>query len=255
MIAVSIEDGVGIIELARPDKYNCMSRESWKLFDSSREELERDNRVRSILIRSRGQHFCTGADLEDVKRIQDDEAALDLFMGLALSSLERLEASSLPVVVAVQGLCLAGGLELVLAGDVVFAGRSAKFGDQHAQYGLIPGWGGSQRLPRAIGLSRALDLMFSARRLDAEEAKSFGLVNYLVEDDNLHREAVTYCKKLCERSRSGLAVMKRLAHRALDLTLNDGLKLERETSIAHLMTEDVAEGLTAFKARRVPEFK
>jgi enoyl-CoA hydratase len=145
-------------------------------------------------------------------------------------------------------------MELLLASDVVFAGRTARFGDQHGEFGLVPGWGGSQRLPRIVGLRRALDLFLTARWIDADEALAWGLVNYVVEDADLRKSALRYCHKLATRSRTGLAAMKQLARRGIDRSLNDGLALEVEIATEALVGCDVAEGLAAFQERRKPNF-
>ena len=170
-VIASIEGATGIIDLARPEKFNCLSLDVHERIAAARAEFEANPDIRAILIRAQGKHFCTGADLNEVKGKLNDPAALDHFIAFGMKNLRALETSSLPVVVAVQGLCLAGGIELMLACDVCFAGESAQFGDQHAQFGLIPGWGGSQRLTRLMGQRRALDLMFSARWLKSGEAK------------------------------------------------------------------------------------
>jgi len=253
-VTVSIEDGVGIIELSRPGKFNCLSSEVKDGIDAARRRFEDSAAVRAILVRAQGKHFCTGADLDEVKAARTDRDRLQAFIVGGLAVLARLEASPLPVIAAVQGLCLAGGTELMLACDVVFAARSAQFGDQHAQFGLLPGWGGSQRFPRIIGLRRAMDLFFSARWISAEEALAWGLVNYVCDDDALSDEAMAYCRRLATRSRTGLAEMKRLAREGLEGTLEEGLHLELESAVAHLMTDDVTEGLAAFEARREPKF-
>ena len=254
-VTVSIEDGVGIIELSRPEKFNCLSLEVKKGIDGARERFEKDNSVRAILLRAQGKHFCTGADLDEVKSLLKDKDALHEFMEDGLGVLSRLEASPLPVVAAVQGLCLAGGTELMLSCDIIFAAKSAKFGDQHGQFGLIPGWGGSQRFPRIIGLRRALDLFLSVRWISADEALSWGLVNYVCEEDALVDEAMDYCRKMTTRSGTGLAAMKRLARKGLEGSLEEGLQLELETAVPHLMIDDVAEGLAAFEGRREPKFE
>ena len=158
------DESVGIIELARPDKFNCLSFAVHEGLGHALTEFERSGSgVRVILLRAQGKQFCTGADLEEVRELRRNAERLAGFMTLGHAVLRRFEASTLPVVAACQGLCLAGGLELMLACDVVFASRDARFGDQHAQFGLVPGWGGSQRLPRLVGLRRSLDLFYSAR--------------------------------------------------------------------------------------------
>jgi enoyl-CoA hydratase/carnithine racemase len=254
-VNATTEGSVGIIELARPEKFNCLSLEVHERICAARAELEARREIRSILIRAQGKHFCTGADLTEVKAKLRDPAALDHFIAFGMKNLRALETSPLPVVVAVQGLCLAGGIELMLACDVCFAAETAQFGDQHAQFGLIPGWGGSQRLTRLMGQRRALDLMFSARWLKADEARQAGLVNYVVPDTELHEAALAYCQTIATRSRPGIAEMKRLAREGADMTIDQQLRLERDAAVRVLPSDDVAEGLDAFENRRKPAFK
>lgn len=245
---------VGVIELARPKTFNCLSTRTFEEIEAALEWFERDASVRAVLLRSQGKNFCTGADLTEVKGARSSREELRRFLHAGHAVLSRLEASSLPVVAAVQGLCLAGGLELMLACDVVFAQRTAKFGDQHAQFGLVPGWGGSQRLTRAIGLRRSLDLQLSARWIDAESACSWGLVNYVCEEGELNQRALEYCQRLATRSRVGLARAKTLAREGQDMSLAAGLALEEREALCQLITEDVAEGVAAFEQRRSPVF-
>jgi len=253
----AIRDGsVGIIELARPDKFNCLSFAVHEGLGHALTEFERPGSgVRSILLRAQGRQFCTGADLEEVRALRKHPEQLAGFMTLGHAVLRRFEASTLPVVAACQGLCLAGGLELMLACDVVFAARDARFGDQHAQFGLVPGWGGSQRLPRLVGLRRALDLFYSARWIDAETALQWGLVNHVVAPEALASEALAYCHAIGERSRGGLATMKRLARAGLEGTLDAGLSVEESQAPGAILSNDVGEGLEAFLARRKPNFE
>lgn len=254
-VIASIEGTTGIIDLARPEKFNCLSLDVHQRITAARAEFEANPDIRAILIRAQGKHFCTGADLTEVKGKLNDPVELDHFIALGMKNLRALEVSPLPVVVAVQGLCLAGGIELMLACDVCFAAETAQFGDQHAQFGLIPGWGGSQRLTRLMGQRRALDLMFSARWLKADEAKESGLVNYIVPDADLHKDALEYCQKIATRSRPGIAEMKRLAREGADLGIDQQMRLERDAAVRALPSDDVAEGLDAFENRRKPEFK
>ncbi|MCW5749136.1 MAG: enoyl-CoA hydratase/isomerase family protein [Alphaproteobacteria bacterium] len=254
LVLASREGRVGVIELARPQAFNCQSMASVQQFTAAFRAFEAEPSVRAVLVRAQGTNFCTGADLEDVKARRDDPVALRTFIAGGHAMLSALEASRLPVVAAVQGLALAGGIELALACDVVFAARSARFGDQHAQFGLVPGWGGTQRLPRIIGMRRALDLMLSARWIEAATALDWGLANYVVDDDKLQAEAMAYCATLATRSAPGLALMKRLARDGAQGTLQAGLALEVDAVVDALRTADVAEGLAAFEGRRKPDF-
>ena len=254
-VIVSRDGAVGIIELARPDKFNCLSLAVIAALEAAMDQFEAaGSGVRAVLVRAQGKHFCTGADLDEVKGLRADAAKLRDFIARGHRAMQRFEKSALPVVAACQGLALAGGSELMLACDVVFAARDFRIGDQHAQFGLVPGWGGTQRFPRIAGLRRSLDLMFSARWIDADSAFQWGLVNYLVEPDKLNESALEYCRKLATRSRTGLATMKRLARQGLEGSLTAGLMLEEETVSAALLGADVSEGLAAFEARRAPQF-
>jgi enoyl-CoA hydratase len=255
VVAVSRAGTVGIIELARPDKFNCLSLAVFAAIEAAVDDFEKPgSAVRSIMICAQGKNFCTGADLDEVLALRRDIAKVQGFISTAHRAMKRLAASSLPVVAACQGLSLAGGFELMLACDVAIAARDARFGDQHAQYGLLPGFGASQRIPRLIGLRRAMDLFYSARWLDADTALQWGLVNRVVEPEALRQAAMDYCEMLATRSRIGLATMKRLARDGLEGSLEAGLKLEEEVVPGGLLEEDVTEGLAAFQARRPPQF-
>lgn len=254
-IITQVQDGVGIMVLSRPDKFNCLSRAAHAAIQQACDAFDADGSVRAILIRAEGDHFCTGADLQEITGMMDDPAAVEAFMSFGHQTMVRIEQSPLPVVVAVQGLCLAGGLELMLAADICFAAQSARFGDQHSRFGLLPGWGASQRLPRLIGMRRALDLMYSGRWLEAEDAQRIGLVNYVVEDAALRTEAMRYCTELAGRARGGLSEMKRLAREGATMPFDDALRMECDAVVKHLQGADAAEGIAAFRERRKPSFK
>ena len=247
-------DGVGCITLNRPEKFNCISTGLMDGVGDAMDAFEAADNVRVILLTGAGKTFCTGADLDEVLAARQDRATLTTFISHLHGTLRRLEASPLPVVVAINGLALAGGIEIMMACDVAFMGASAKIGDQHAQYGLIPGAGGTQRLPRLVGLRRALDLMFTNRWLDAAQAEDWGLVNYVVADEDLAKASLDYCRNLAKKSRPGLAAMKQWSRQGLEGTLSDGLTMEEERAVGGLLSVDVGEGLDAFQARREPNF-
>jgi len=253
-LLASSDGPVATIELARPAKFNALSRRCFELLRDAMRRFEADEAIRVVVLRAQGPNFCTGADLEEILEFGIDGSAAGANAILTHEVLRQLEASRLPVIAAVQGLCLAGGLELMLACDVVFAAASARIGDQHARYGLIPGSGASQRLPRIVGLRRALDLFFSARWIDAPTAENWGLVNRVVPDDRLEAEVLDYCRALARRNRRSIAIMKRLARDGLDGSLDDGLAAEAREVPAVLASAGVQEGLAAFRERREPNF-
>lgn len=254
--AIRVEQAgpVGVLTLANSKAGNCLSMAIWDAMQEALHGFEADPAVRVVLVQAEGRHFCTGADLSEVKQVLATPDALVRFLRTGHAALCAFEASRLPVVGAVQGLCLAGGLELMLACDLVVAAESARFGDQHAQFGLLPGWGGSQRLTRIVGLRRANDLFLSARWISAEVAERWGLVNAVVPDAQLAEEASALCRRLAERSPAGLAVMKRLARDGLDGSLAEGLLLEQRVAPAVLTGADALEGLAAFEGKREPRF-
>lgn len=253
-VLVRTQGRVGILELNRPDKHNCLSGEVVDRLHAGLDQFESSSTVSVVLLCAKGKSFSAGADLADVQDKRNDVDALRRFLENGISLQRRFENSRLPVVAAVQGLCLAGGLEMVLACDVIFAARSARIGDQHARFGLLPGWGGSQRLPRIIGLRRALDLFLSGRWLDGQVAFDWGLVNYLVEDTALLSEAMEYCTMLASYSSEGLAAMKKLARNGYEMSLDQGLRMETDLAIRLLRGNAVSEGLSAFVERRKPNF-
>ncbi len=254
VVRVWTEGQIGIMELNRPQVFNCLCLAVMEALDAGMRGFEDGEQVRAVLIRSTGKHFCTGADLDEVKGKRADEDAMKHFISYGHGVLRSMENSTLPVIAAVQGLALAGGLELMMAADVVFAGETAKLGDQHAQFGLVPGWGGTQRLPRIVGQRRALDLMFSARWLDAKEAQQWGLVNYVVPDAGLHAKAMEYCQMLTTRNTNGIGIMKRLTEHGLAGNLDRGIGLEVSEIPEALMSDNVTEGLKAFQEKRQPKF-
>jgi len=253
-VLVGRDGAVGRMTLNRPDKFNCLNGAMWRLIGDAFAGFEADRSVRAVLIDARGTHFCTGADLNEVVERRAEAARVAEFNAFGHDVLRRFEASRLPVVVAVQGLALAGGLELMLGCDVAIAAETAQFGDQHARYGLPPGWGSTQRLPRIVGPRRALDLLLSARWIDAATAERWGLVNLVAPDAELGRTALDYTARVARGNPDGLGFMKRMARQGLAMSLPHGLALEEAAVVRELMTENVAEGLAAFRARREPNF-
>lgn len=253
-VLVRVNGNVGILELNRAEKFNCISVALTRSLIAGMDALEANADVRAIVIHGAGKVFCTGADLKEILETRKDEPELHALLHDLMRALRRFETSPLPVIAAVHGLALAGGLEIVMACDIVFAAKSAKLGDQHAQYGLVPGGGNSQRLTRVLGRRRALDLMFTAKWLTADEALDWGLVNYVIEDDTLLDEAMAYAHKLSTRSSNGLAFIKQMTDEGLDLSLPDGLALEVRLAVDGLRNADADEGLAAFQERRAPEF-
>lgn len=245
------------IILDRPDAMNSMSPQMVGEIGAALDAAEADKAVRCVVITGTGRAFCAGADLKAVKGLSDaagQEDAMRSFLAAASGLLRRIELLPLPVIAAVNGLALAGGLEITLACDLVVAADSAKFGDAHAKYGLIPGWGASVRLPRKIGANRTKQMMFTADHVPAATMKDWGLVNEVVSADQLEPAVQALAARITDKSPLGLSRMKKLVDGGLEQPIDVALRNERTMVEAHSTSHDRREGLAAFAAKRPPEF-
>ena len=251
-LAVEVDAGVGRITLNRPEVRNALDGETVAELEAAITELGHACRV--LLISGAGEHFCAGADLRHVLGLREDPAAMGEFIASITRALDASERSPAPVIAAVHGFCLAGGFEIVQACDLVLVADTAVIGDQHANFGLLPGGGGSQRLPRLVGRQRALGLLLTGERLTGQQAVDWGLALRCVPAVRLAAEADALARRLASLSRPGLARMKRLVARGLELPFAEAMALETEVFMEHISDPDVAEGLSAFGERRRPRF-
>jgi enoyl-CoA hydratase/carnithine racemase len=256
-IQFEIESGVAHLTLNRPDAMNAVTPRMVEEIDDAISEAESDEEVRVLTLTGAGRAFCAGVDLGfargavsggDVGRFFDFAQRL----GTVLRRLERIER---PTVCVLNGLAAAGGLELALCCDLIFAAETAKVGDAHANYGLVPGAGGSVRLVRRVGPGRAKELMFTGAFVPVTELQGSGLINRVVPDDQLDAVVSQLCDNLGAKSPLGLARMKRLVDDCVDESLEAALAHERAVMQAHAYSADMAEGMTAFAEKRSPIFK
>ena len=253
-VTYSLKDGVAQAVLNRPDQLNAINRTLLEDLDRVCETVERDGSVRVVTLTAAGRAFCAGADLRTVRELSPDPSRWGVFMRLWHRVFNRLEALPVPVIAGVHGLALAGGLELVLVADLVVADEAARLGDQHANFGLVAGGGGSQRLPRLIGARRAKELMLLGGWLSASEARDWGLVNRVVPAGTLATAVDEIAASLAAGSVSANRTVKALVNRAFDADLASGLEMELHLVAAHMRTAEAAEGLAAFAEKRKPAF-
>jgi len=243
--------------LDRPEAMNSMSPRMVVELDAAIDRIEADAGLRALVLTGSGRAFCAGADLKAVKGLDEQagrESAAQRFLREANALLRRIELLPLPTIAAVNGLALAGGLETVLACDLVVASEDARFGDAHAKYGLVPGWGGSVRLPRRIGANRAKQMMFTGEHVPARTMAEWGLVNQVVPPADLYGAVQALCERIVDKSPLGLRRMKQLVNDGLEQPLEVALRAERAMVEAHNHSHDRAEGLSAFAEKRTPRF-
>jgi enoyl-CoA hydratase len=246
--------GIARITLNRPAQLNAISPELLEDLDRACALVESDAGVRAVTLTAAGRTFCAGADLRAVRELSPDPVRWSAFMGLWHRVFDRIEALPVPVIAGVHGLALAGGLELVLVADLVVADEAARLGDQHANFGLVAGGGGSQRLPRLIGARRTKELMLLGGWLGAGDALTWGLVNRVVPAGTVAAAVEEMAAALAGGSASANRTVKTLVNRAFDCDLADGLDLERRLVAEHMRSADAVEGLRAFAEKRKPVF-
>ncbi len=248
---------VAWLTLDRPDAMNAIDPETVRQFDEALSQVERDPELKVGVVTGTGQAFCSGADLKAVGRIsglQERAAAAYEFLRAANALMRRIDTFPKPIIAAVNGVAFAGGLELVLCCDLVIASETAVFGDVHARHGLIPGWGGSVRLPRKIGVNRAKELLLTGETRSAAVMREWGLVNQVVAAGELVHAASSLASTLASRSPLGLRRMKQLIDDGLEQSLEIALRAERVMCEAHNGSNDRAEGIRAFAEKRAPVF-
>jgi len=244
------------IYLNRPKDMNAISSNMLIELEKALTKANNDNQVRVIVISGKGRAFCAGADLKGVMTTIQGKPNGELnFFDYCERTFGLLEHYPKPVIAALNGITLAGGLELAMKADMIIAAESAKIGDAHANFGLLPGAGGAVKLPRKIGVNLANYLLFTGEFLPAEELKACGLVNQVVTDDELENAVQILAEKLSTKSPLGLRRMKQLVRDGLEQPLDVALRQEATTLSMHFQSYDVREGLSAFIEKRKPEFK
>jgi len=249
------DGAVAWLTLTRADKLNPLDRATVRELKAAVATIDTRPDVFAVVITGAGRSFSAGGDLDGYISLYRQPDQFRTFLDDFYAMLTAIEASPKIYIAAVNGVCVAGGLELLLACDLAIAAQSARIGDGHVNFGQLPGAGGSQRLPRAVGLLRAKHLMLTGALIGAEEARQIGLVNEVVPDDGLEAAVTRLIGQLQQKSRAGLRGAKHLANLTLTLGLEEGLKEEIAFVHRYATTEpDATEGLVAFKEKRKPRF-
>jgi enoyl-CoA hydratase/carnithine racemase len=247
---------VAYLQLNRPDRLNAFSESLIAALGSALDRIEAEDDCRVIVVAGNGRAFSAGGDLKEFQQrlLANDHAGVTDFVGHAARTLTRLEENPRPVIAAVGGVAVAGGLELVLCCDIVIAARDVMMGDGHLRYGVLPGGGGAARLVRKLAPNVASRLLLTGELVSAEYLRDQGLVNEVVEPSELHRHVSGLAERIAQLSPLAISHVKRVAREAFGRSVADGLRLELDAFAGYVESPDFAEGVSAFDERRRPDF-
>lgn len=247
-------DSIAFIRLNRPEKFNSLTREMIASLSELFQQFAMQPELRAVILTGTGDRaFCAGTDISELAGLDEDEAIQVSKRGQALCDL--IEQCPVPVIAAINGLAVGGGCELALACHIRIATATARFSLPEAKLGIMPGYGGTQRLPREIGQSRALEIMLAGRELSADDAFKIGLVNRITDSASLMREVESLANDIARLAPLAIRACLQAVTRGLDLPLDEGLALEAELFASLFGTADVREGTRAFLEKREPIFK
>jgi methylglutaconyl-CoA hydratase len=254
LVKTEISEGIATVTLNRPEAANALSVEMLEQFLDALYALKFDPEVRVVVVTAAGEKaFCAGADL--IQRGQMDLAQTRQHINLIRSAVNELEAMPQPVIAAINGVAFGGGTELILAADIRVAAENAKFGLTETALAIIPGAGGTQRLPRLIGVAKAKELILTARRIDAAEAEKIGLVNVVVPQVELLNKAYELAREITKNGPLAIRQAKLAINKGIEVDLATGLAIEQNAYEVIMPTKDRLEGLRAFKEKRPPVYK
>lgn len=251
-LIVEIDDHVGVIRLNRPEALNALNSELLGELSQAVCSMGKNDKVRVIVITGSDKAFAAGADISEMS----EKSFVDMFTSdFFAPESEAINRCRKPVIAAVAGYALGGGCELAMMCDFIIAADTAKFGQPEINLGVVAGIGGTQRLTRAVGKAKSMDMHLTGRFMDAEEAERSGLVSRVVPAKKLMEEAMTVANKIAEKSTLTAMAVKEAVNRAQETTLREGTLFERRLFHSLFATEDQKEGMSAFIDKREPQFR
>jgi len=244
------EPFVALVELNRPKELNALNRQLMEELRDSLLQLDKNDRVRVIILTGNEQAFAAGADIKQMA----DKSAVDMLVIDQFSAWDQMRKTKKPIIAAVSGFVLGGGCELAMMCDIIIASESAKFGQPEIKLGTIPGAGGTQRLTKAVGKSKAMELILSGRFLSAEEAHFYGLVSKVVPAEMYLLEALRLAGEIAVLSPIAVQLAKEAVNRSFETQLDEGLAFERKNFYLTFASADQKEGMKAFIEKRKPSY-
>ncbi len=251
-LIVEIEDYVALIRLNRPDAMNALNSTLMRELAAALVAAQENERVRCIVITGSEKAFAAGADVREMAEKTFIDVFFDDMFAAEVVAIQRVRK---PIIAAVSGYCLGGGCELAMMCDFIIAADTAKFGQPEINLGIVAGLGGTQRLTRAVGKAKSMDMHLTGRFMEAAEAERCGLVSRIVPAKTLLEEAMKAAAKIVEKSMVTAMVVKECVNRAQETTLQEGVLFERRLFHAIFATEDQKEGMAAFLEKRQPQFR
>ena len=251
MITTETRGRVGLITLNRPQALNALNNQLMREVMDALEAFDKDDTVGAIVITGNEKAFAAGADIKEMS----DKTATEMAQADHVAVFGRIRAIEKPVIAAVSGWALGGGCEVAMSCDMIVASESAKFGQPEINNGVIPGAGGTQRLTHAVGKTLAMEIILNDRKLTAQDAYQFGLVNRVVPISDYLNEALKLAEEIASRAPLAVRAAKKMVNAAYESSLTDGLAEERQAFYSLFNSEDQKEGMKAFVEKRKPEWK
>ncbi len=252
MILVETHGSVGLIRLNRPQALNALCDQLMTELGQQLRAFDADPAIGAVVLTGSEKAFAAGADIKEMRERTHPAALLEDFIGRRWEAVLQIKK---PVIAAVAGFALGGGCELAMMCDMILAADTAKFGQPEINLGVIPGAGGTQRLTRAVGKSKAMEMVLTARFIDAAEAERANLVSRVIAADQLVSEAIKVAEKIANLSPVAVALAKQAVNRAFETTLAEGVRHERVLFLSLFGTPDQREGMAAFVEKRKPSFR
>ena len=243
---------IATLAFNRPDVLNALNSDVIKEINSVLDEVIQNEDTYVLVITGNGKAFIAGADIAEMSSMTPTEARM--FAELGLNTFRKLELMEKPVIAAVNGFALGGGCELAMSCDIRIASEKAKFGQPEAGLGITPGFGGTQRLSRLVGIAKAKELIFTGNIINAGDAEKIGLVNKVVPHDELMLEAITLAEKIAGNAQKAVAYSKSAINRGAETDIETGMAIEKDLFGLCFSTEDQKEGMAAFLGKRKAEF-
>jgi enoyl-CoA hydratase len=250
-ILVEVHEQVGLVRLNRPEARNALNRQLLQELMDALQAFDADPQVRVMVITGDERAFAAGADIREMA----EASLVEMMSRDTIALFDRIRQVTKPVIAAVSGYCLGGGCELVLSCDMIIASESARFGQPEITIGVIPGAGGTQRLTRAVGKVIAMEMVLNNRTLSAEEALRMGMVNRVLPVEGYLQEAMKLAAEVAARAPLAVRLGKEAVNQAFELSLSEGLYVERRAFYSLFATQDQKEGMRAFLEKRKPDWK